>query len=176
MMIRHDDDDGPFDAFGILRDGRSVRVSLMMRDAAMADSMQRDAARRFGLGDALALHKPGQRLQVDEAARAHVEEVYQDEKRKLQDAWRKPVADAAGEFRGAQENDVCTVREGGVGEGGPGHLRMVNGRLVCVPDQRRQDSASVPRTMTADAAQKIRDEAWLASVQELENAWRGPAR
>jgi hypothetical protein len=94
-----------------------------------------------------------------------VEEVYQDEKCKLQDAWRTPVA------RGQQEGDVCTVREGGVAEGSPGHLRMVNGKLTCVPD-RRQDTA--PRGPTYDAAEgeRIKAAAYAEMVDELTNAWR----
>ena len=170
-MTRHDDDDA-FDAFGILRDGKSTRVSVMMRDAAMsplqrsvmADGLRRDAARRLGLADAAALHKPGQRFCTDEAARARVEEVYQDEKRKLQDAWRKPVADAAGEFLGARPGDKCTL------DGQPGHL---DHRLRCVPDD-KQDS--VPRRMKPEDAQAIRDAAYEESVLRDENAWRGPAR
>jgi hypothetical protein len=169
-----------------LRDGDRLRVPLHMRDHETLSPQQRavmaakarlsldDAAKRFGLDDGL-LHRPGQRFAVDAAARERVEQAYQDSKRELQDAWRTPAADASsGEFRGAREGDVCTVREGGVGEGGPGHLRMVNNKLTCVPDKRSQDSASVPRTMTADAAQAIRDRAWCESVEELESAWRKP--
>jgi hypothetical protein len=147
----------------------SADLSPMQREV-MADKARRtdDAAKRFGLSDALDLHKPGQRFCVDATARAHVEEVYQDEKRKLQDAWRTPVA------RGQQEGDVCTVREGGVAEGSPGHLRMVNGKLTCVPD-RRQDSA--PRGPTYDAAEgeRIKAAAYAEMVDELTNAWRTPA-
>jgi hypothetical protein len=173
---RHDDDD-PFDEFGVLRDGRSVRVSMQMRDAAMADS-QRDAARRFD--DRLALHRPGPRYSTDQAGIDAKAKAYADSVVELTTAWqRKPVADAdtgfgSGEFQGAMEGDVCTVREGGVDEGSPGHLRMVSGKLTCVPD-RSQDSAP-PRTMTPDAAKAILDAAWRASVEEDENAWRRPAR
>jgi hypothetical protein len=168
MPRRHDDDDDVFDERGLLKDGARARVPLMMRDSlsevqrsVMADGEARDSARRLGLNDSLALHRPGQRFCTDEAARARVEEVYQDEKRKLQDAWRQPVANSVGshEFRGQQPGDQCTIN------GPPGHL---NHRLECVPD--KEDS--VPRTMTADAAQKIRDAAWLASVKDLEEAWK----
>jgi hypothetical protein len=38
------------------------------------------------------------------------------------------------------------------------------------------DARSVPRTMTMDEAQLIRDRAWLESVNDLESAWKGPAR
>jgi hypothetical protein len=85
-------------------------------------------------------------------------QVYQDEKRKLQDAWRQPIAD----IRGQQPGDKCTIN------GAPGHL---NERLECVPDQRRQDSMP-PRSMSVADAQAIRDRAWLESVQELEQAWK----
>jgi hypothetical protein len=167
----------------ILPDGGRRLVPLRLKDAAGRDtgevvqveSWQRDTiwANRLGLGDGLDLHKPGQRFSTDRAANDAREEVYQDEKRKLQDAWRKPVADIANEARGAQEGDECTVREGGINEGAPGHLRMVKGALKCVPDKRRQDA--VPPSMTADAAQKIRDEAWLEMCRDLESAWRKPA-
>jgi hypothetical protein len=93
----------------------------------------------------------------------------------LTTAWqRKPTEDLSGEFRGAQEGDVCTVREGGVDEGSPGHLRMVGGKLTCVPDKRSQDA--VPRTMSVADAQRIRDQAYEESVRREENEWRGPAR
>jgi hypothetical protein len=176
MPRSHDDD--ALDERGLLKDGRAMRVPLMMRDSAslselqrsvMGDGEARDAARRFGLNDSLALHRPGQRFCTDQAARDAVEEIYQDEKRKLQDAWRQPVADSetsvgSHEFRGQQPGDQCTIN------GAPGHL---NHRLECIPD--RQDSAP-PRTMTADAAQRIRDAAYEESVRELTEAWRRPAR
>ena len=43
-----DDDDNPFDARGLLKDGRTYRVSMQMRDAAPADQFQAlaDAERR----------------------------------------------------------------------------------------------------------------------------------
>jgi hypothetical protein len=155
---REIDDDDP-----VLRDGQRIFVPLNM-----CDSQQREVVEHFQhlrADDALAQHRPGPRYIVDEAARARVEQAYQDSKRELQEAWRKPVADAAGESRGAQPGDVCTIN------GAPGHL---DHQLQCVPDKRSQDS--VPRTMDAATAQKIRDEAWLQSVREEENEWRRPAR
>jgi hypothetical protein len=161
-----EDDDDP-----VLRDGQTLRVPLHMRDGVspmqrevMADKAARLAddavAKRFGLSDALDLHRPGPRYCVDAAARAHVEEVYQDEKRKLQDAWRQPVADV----RGQQPGDKCTIN------GAPGHL---NAKLECIPDK-RQDAA--PRMMDAAEAQRIKDEAWLEMCRDLEESWKGPAR
>jgi hypothetical protein len=154
-----DDDDE------ILRDGAKRTVPMMMRDA-LAEYSERFPAKRFGLADSSSLHRPGPRYNTDAAARAHVEEVYQDEKRKLMDAWRQPVA------ADAQEGDVCTVREGGVDEGSPGHLRMVKGELVCVPDKRRQDSAPSGPVYDAVEGQRIKDQAYREMVDELINAWR----
>ena len=81
---RHDDDD-PFDEFGVLRDGRSVRVSMQMRDAAMADS-QRDAARRFD--DRLALHRPGPRYSTDQAGIDAKAKAYAGSVVELTTAWQ----------------------------------------------------------------------------------------
>jgi hypothetical protein len=158
------------DAAGVLKPNRVLRVPMMMRDSAqreVAEHFQRlrteDAARSFGLDDALALHKPGQRFVVDAAARARVEQARADGIKEMCDAWqRKPVADVSGELRGAQSGDVCTI------DGAPGHL---NHRLECIPDK-RQDS--MPRSMTMDQAQAIRDRAYEESVRELTEAWRKP--
>jgi hypothetical protein len=129
-----DDDD-------ILRDGQRLVVPMNMRDgmSELQRAVAEDKARRgIGLED----------------ARAYVEQVYQDEKRKLMDAWRTT------NVRGQQPGDQCTI------DGQPGHL---NHRLECVPDQRED---SVPRIMTTDQAQAIKDAAYNAMVRELENAWR----
>jgi hypothetical protein len=153
---RVEDDDG------VLKDGQRLRT--LMYDSAQREVVEHfarlraeDAAKRFGLNDALDLHRPGQRF-ADADARAQVEAVYQDEKRKLQSAWQTPVG------RGAQPGDQCTIN------GAPGHL---NHRLECVPDKpERQDA--VPRVMDATAAQRIRDAAYEQSVRELTEAWRKP--
>jgi hypothetical protein len=146
----------------MLRDGQTLRVPMTMRDS--MSEMQRSVAdhkmarERFGLNDALDLHRPGQRFSTDAAARARVEEARAEGIREMCDAWKNPpVADQ----RGQRPGDQCTI------DGQPGHL---NHRLECLPDK-RQDSAP-PRTMDAIDAQKIKDAAWLQSVQELEQAWR----
>jgi hypothetical protein len=179
----------------MLKDGSIVELEGWQRDlilaARAADAA--DAARAFGLNDALALHRPGPRRCTD--GYDVREEVYQDEKRKLQDAWRRPISDASGGGRDPQPGDQCMI------DGQPGHL---NHRLECVPD--REDAMSamdarerayqdskrelqdawrgpvggaapqrrVPRTMTMDEAQKIKDEAWLEMCRDLESAWRKP--
>jgi hypothetical protein len=158
----------------ILRDGGRRTVSMMLKDGSMVEleDWQRDVihAARLGLDDAAALHRPGARYCTDQAAADARERAYQESNRELQGAWRKPVGNSESgvgshEFRGAQEGDQCTIN------GAPGHLRMVKGKLECMPDE-RQDAA--PRTMTMDEAQKIKDEAWLESIKDLESAWRKP--
>jgi hypothetical protein len=134
----------------MLKDGEKRTFPMMMRDAAPEVIF-------ISITDEHALHRPGARFS-DAAARRHVEEVYLDEKRKLQDAWRTPpVAD----IRGQQPGDQCTINEQ------PGHL---NHRLECVPDK-RQDAVPGPVSDPA-AAQKIKDEAYAAMCRELEDAWR----
>ena len=138
-------DDDVFDENGLLRDGARYRVPMMMRDGDSTPLQRAVAAAQARRADGVTL----------EDARRHVEEVYLDEKRKLQDAWRTTTT-----VRGQQPGDQCTIN------GAPGHL---NEQLECIPDKRED---SVPRVMTADAAQRIKDAAYNAMVRELENAWR----
>ena len=112
-----DDDDG------VLKPNRILRVPMMMRDGMSAiqrtssrsdEKMRRHAAQRFGLNDALDLHKPGQRFSVDAAARARVEQARAEGIREMCDAWkRKPDANSgvgSHELRGQQPGDQCTIR------------------------------------------------------------------
>jgi hypothetical protein len=165
------------DADGILQPNRILRVPMMMRDSmsplqrSVADAkMARDAAKqRFGLDDALALHKPGQRFCTDQTARARVEQARAEGIREMCDAWqRKPNVNSetgvgSHELRGQQPGDQCTIN------GAPGHL---NHRLECIPDK-RQDA--VPRVMDAAESQRIKDQAYREMVDDLTNAWRKPA-
>ena len=85
---------------GILRDGQSVRVSLFMRDGAINPDLtptQRGkamhqtgdaAARRYGLSDALQLHKPGFRRNTDAGALARVQQAYTDAESADANAWK----------------------------------------------------------------------------------------
>lgn len=129
----------------VLRDGETRRVPMMMRDG-------------VGFTDSLAQHRPGQRFSTDQAANDARQRAYEESVRELQDAWKNPPG-----VRGQQPGDQCTI------DGQPGHL---DHRLQCVPDKPERQDAAVPRSMTADAAQKIKDEAWLQSVKDLEQAWR----
>jgi hypothetical protein len=175
---RYDEDDGwqfddLFDEHGVLKNKRSARVPMMMRDG-LSDLQRsvRDATASLRVVDAfgnsgLALNKPGARyLTAGKHTSDHAALVMRDHERReardqyiadLTSAWqRKPAATA--EAHGAQEGDQCTIN------GQPGRL---DAKLECIPDK-RQDA------MTMDEAQKIKDAAWLKSVQELEGAWRKP--
>jgi len=163
----------------ILRDGQSVRVPLYLRDGAISPDLtphQRakalhqtqtaDAvARRYGLSDAMQLHKPGFRRNTDVAALARVQQAYTDAETADANAW-KGAANRTN-LRDSQEGDPCTVRGPEYPDdfGSPGTLQMGNdGELVCVPDglqdARRQDAASVKRA------------AYEQYDREMANAWR----
>jgi hypothetical protein len=64
---------------------------------------------------------------------------------------------------GARATSV--LRAGGRGEGSPGHLRFVNGKLLCVPDNPRQDSKP-----TRDAVQREYELYDLEASQQYRNA------
>ena len=165
----------------ILRDGERYRVPLTMMDEMQKDIREQitadtaplhvvDAAGNAGL----ALNKPGARYltagkKTQDWARIVTANVQRDQAKAemindMQTAWQQ---DIAGEFRGAQPGDPCTVRKGGYrgyAEGSPGHL---DENLECIPDQRPRDAA---------AAQRIRDAAYEQSVRELTEAWKQPVR
>jgi hypothetical protein len=161
----------------VLGDGERRTVPMMMRDSAGEPLLVTDAAEqayeryRRRQMDAMADNRAAWlrlgRDGADAAERERAEQIYQDEKRRLSDAWRQDAITA----RGQQEGDVCTVRAGGRDEGAPGRLRMVNGALVCVPDKRRQDAAPRP-VYDAAEGQRIKDQAWLEMVADLEGSWK----
>jgi len=86
------EEEGAFDSRGLLRDGRSLRIPLYLRDGAinprltatqrgkaMQQTQTEDAvAHRFGLEDGLQLHKPGFRRVTDAAALERVQQAYND--------------------------------------------------------------------------------------------------
>jgi hypothetical protein len=98
------DDDDMFDERGLLKDKRSVRVPMMMRDDGLTD-LQRSVRDHFAparvvdaFGDAGAgLHRPGSRYLVAGAGADHAKQVMADHMRReardqyvadLQDAWK----------------------------------------------------------------------------------------
>ena len=98
--------EGAFDSRGLLKDGRSTRVSLYMRDGSpnprltptqrsIAATNTEDAvSRRFGLTDGLQLHRPGFRRSNDLAALERVQQAYNDAEAADREAWRNPRRDA----------------------------------------------------------------------------------
>jgi hypothetical protein len=134
-----DDDDG------VLRDGETFRVPMMLRDGSTVDlePWQADVihAHRLGLDDGLALHKPGPRYCTDQVDLDAKAKAYADGVREMCDAWKRPPP-------------------------------SIEAKANTAPP--KQDA--VPRAMTMDEAQRIRDRAWLESVAELESALKGPSR
>ena len=171
--------DEDFDERGILRDGHTLRVPLMMcdslqRSVALADANNAPMHVVDGQGSTDGLNRPGSRhliagKRTTDWARIVTANIQRDQARDqmindMQTAWQQ---DIASEFRGAQPGDPCTVRKGGYrgyAEGSPGHL---DENLECIPDQRPRDAA---------AAQRIRDAAYEQSVRELTEAWKQPVR
>lgn len=150
MASRHNDDDDPFDERGILKDGRSVRVSMMDAEA---------VRHRLNLHDG-AGHSPGHRPGFafsDVSIGDEREQAYADYEADLTSAYKMD----AGE--GTREGDICTVKNAEYPNafGSPGHLRRRNGKLVCVPDEPRSRD-----TMTVD-------QAYAQYEKELSERWKG---
>jgi hypothetical protein len=133
--------------------------------------------------DPLELSRPGYRL----ADRSLSEEAYSTMVAQLQDAWRGDASLSAKEgaqtpkgiwprggvppSTGVRAGDLCTLNgDPGVYEEGD------DGLLYCRPHRvgpTRADSAvSVPRTMTADQAKGVRDQAYFEYCERLVNEWR----
>jgi hypothetical protein len=154
-----DDDDSPFDENGVLKDGRSVRVSLM--DATRARQQLHD-----GKGGQPG-HRPGFAF-TDTSVRDRREQAYQDYERDLCNSYLNVDAEDAKDaesYRAAALGSVCTVK----GEeypddfGAPGHVRRVGGELVCVPD--RQSASADDHALTMDEIYETYD-------RELRDSWR----
>lgn len=152
---RDDDDD-------IVPDGGRVRVPLTMMDSVQRAVTVAGAPVRDGQGGTAGLHRPGVRLAVGDARarktvvrdpRGRLLETREEEEFEADDAAMdaRDAAYAAYDRRIAREylnpgfdpsitgqraGDLCTIN------GTPGHLRMVNGALQCVPD-RSADAAPV---------------------------------
>jgi hypothetical protein len=158
----------------ILRDGQRSRVPMFLRNGAINPNLrpvqrakavrqqqqQTDdaVARRFGLTDGLALHRPGFRRLTDAAALARVQQAYADADIAAANAWRTRLDNSeftGGEVRNtgtgapgrrpnappgsypynaAAEGTPCTIN------GAPGTLVRQGNWLVCQP-RRRQDAA-----------------------------------
>jgi hypothetical protein len=179
------DEDDMFDERGLLKDKRSVRVPMMMRDSAdgltALQRSVRDATGPLRVVDAfgnggLALSRPGARyLTAGTCTPDHAALVMRDHQRReardeyitdLQDAWKN----------GTNNREVARVHNTG------------DDRTDAYLDQkhdlenswhrgsgkRSQDSAPGGPVYDAAEAQRVKDEAYRAMVDELENAWRKP--
>ena len=166
--------EGVLDARGLLRDGRSLRVPLYLKDGSInshlsavqrsiaasktAQPTQDAVARGFGLSDGLQLHRPGFRRNTsDAAALERTRQAYADADIEASNAWKGSTADA-------RAGDPCTVRgpEFPHDHGAQGTLQQRNGGWVCVPSNPRQDAA----TFDAKAA------AYAEYDREMADAWR----
>jgi hypothetical protein len=167
--MRSDDFETVIDVDGvprkILRDKHVVRVPLMLRDGINPSltALQRSVANRRQLSDQeLASCRPGFRYgarTVDRQALFDAKaKAYQHYDAELSQAYlrpegfgRDPRITGAGSHSaiGPREGDVCQVKgpEFAASFGQPGHLRMRNGALVCVPD--RDDAAATKARLRA---------------------------
>jgi hypothetical protein len=177
-------DDDAFDENGLLRDGHRARVPVHLRDALPDPPLRRrglDSAEHAALNSC----RPGFRYAVDTESmrerRQWLADEYVSYNFELSNAWKNPpkglgrLADGNGRFGSTGvEGDVCTVRDGGVNEGAPGHLRRVGGRLVCVADDEDDDSAfddGACNDAQMDAEQQ-RELAYQAYAREVSRAWK----
>lgn len=148
-MKHHDEDfdDDPLDENGLLKDGCSIRVPLMMRDS--LTPLQRAVAGARLLhdgGDPLSFNRPGFRMLVDALARDASEEARAASIREMCDAWKtKDAAPPAGAYP----------------------LRAGEGR-VCTID-------GVPGTSDARSTADVKQAAYDAYCDDLQNAWRARA-
>jgi hypothetical protein len=169
-----DDDFEVVDGTEVLKNGRSIRVPLFQMDAAvddlqrsvMLDTIERERARRFGLNDSAALHRPGYRFNVSDEARDARAEAHAQYIDTLENAWRAP---GAGE-RGQCEGDTCAIngRRGVL-------IDLGGGKLCCIADEdggRDYLRESADAAPTRDHAQNMA-EIYAAHDRALEAAWRG---
>ncbi len=158
--LRHTEDDDAYDAHGILRDGRSVRVPMTMRDSWRNDMHQHFSHLTDGVGRSgkFAFSRSGfRRLANDAAARQAKEEAYAEHQHYLENAWRGDIKDVRprktmrrDDF-GREEKTWEEVEQGDA-----------NGRW--------HDA------MTVDEARRLHDEVMRKVYDEhcryLENAWK----
>jgi hypothetical protein len=190
-------DDDPLDERGLLKDGHRLRVPMTARDSlspvqrAIAEDRGAHAPLRAvdALGrDGLALCRPGSRhltagsATTDDAElalqRQLVADAYMQATFEAENAWKRGPgglqdASALGTEYSGREGDACTVRAGaaeGYLEGCPGHLARVDGKLVCVPDNRRTDSVN------ASDAEAIKQRAYDEMCRAGEQAWKNLGR
>ena len=175
---QHDTDDDLFDERGLLKDKRSVRVPMMMRDG-LTDLQRsvRDATAPLRVVDAfgnggLALNKPGSRyLLAGKHTPDHAALVMRDhERRQTRDEYVQQLCDA---WKGT-DREVARMHNTG------------DARTDAYLDQkydlenswhrgsgkRSRDSATAVLVHDAVEGQRVKDEAYRAMIDELTTAWQ----
>jgi hypothetical protein len=176
------------DERGVLRDGFGMRVPLYLCDS-MQKGVAADAKRRSrvvqrdpmgrvrsvyeeeeeaadgAMFDA-ALHRPGFRV-LSGADDSEAQKAYREYCDAQCNAWKTRDAPAgAYPYDPGREGQNCTIN------GAPGTLQRRGDALVCVANGESSNSDTVPRTMDAVTAQRIRDQAWEEMCERQRNAWK----
>jgi hypothetical protein len=169
-MTKFIDDEENFND-GILKDGKTISVRLMMKDGSpnprLSPVQRAIAATRDTVTFDAARHKPGPGYASatnDAAAndaRAIKDAANEEYKRWITDAW-KSKAPPAGAYpaNGANEGDSCTI------DGAPGTLRAIAGHdgwLQCVADTNNDSRCDAQQTM---------DAAYAEYDLRIQNSWR----
>jgi hypothetical protein len=152
--------------------GARFRVPLMMVDSAMRAALTDGNTaldKRSQLSDAERLSldscKPGYRFPLNseaaQAQRQKIRDSYKLYNESLVNSWRN--SDASGEMIGACEGDDCTIN------GAPGHLREVDGELVCIADS-DDDEANNNEEVTDGRTVNDREAAYAEHAANLRDA------
>jgi hypothetical protein len=150
-----------WDERGLLRDHKIYRASMALMDH---DTVHDRGPMRVQSLDAARdrnLNRPGFRVLDDAAGTAAKNRAYIEYEKSLCDAWR---GDSEG-FAENAEGMTCTVQSERypLDYGSRGHVKRVDGQLICVPDNPRgrdrddddDDDASRERA-TSDARKKVK--------------------
>jgi hypothetical protein len=144
---RYDDDDSPFDRFGVLKDGHTATVSMMMRDSSQRDARVTDA-----------LHRPGFRT-GDADMRDAKQQAYDAYETEVTNAWRGDDARKKKlQARDPQGREAGTLEE---------EDEDVTDARPPVRDSRTLDQVRHDHQVKMAAIYDLHDE-------EQRNAWRKP--
>jgi hypothetical protein len=177
---RHDDDSdprNPFDRRGVLKDGRSFRVSATMRDSAdRLTDVQRAVLATAAVLDGRtmidgSLHKPGHRFaSADGGVRVTVSDTrkaaYDSYEQHMSGAWRTADTEIG------RPGDVCTVRNDAFPRdfGSAGHYDEDG---ICTPDRLLGgDTDETDETDETDDSKQTMDEVYAQHDAEQAAAWR----
>jgi hypothetical protein len=177
---RYSDDDA-FDESGILKDGRTTRVSLQMRDAirrkARESDMLRDVNSRPRIttrivdgngNDGLALQKPGYRISTDDAGKNRVSDAHREYQTRLVHAYK--IGDGvqcstcfgSGEING-EDCDDCD---------GTGVMPERSSSSKGYGSGNEGSSSDDSRSVNLDQHRQTMDRLYAARDAELQDAWR----